>query len=164
MSLEEKKHSLSRLPWTSFKSLNNMVFLKISYFILVGVPVLTIILQTSWGQFFGSLSLTLRMGYFSSLLLSLAHMIYQGYCPQMIKRFESPNDLYRDMLEIKSLQAKYLPDDTKFTFDITHCRNGYKTENYKYGLARLFCALFYWIGLIIILWVIVMRTIAVVKA
>lgn len=162
--MNSKKYSLSWIPWTGFKSLSNMVFLKISYIILVGVPVLAVILQTSWGQFFGALPFTLRMGYFSSLFLSLAHMLYQGYCPQLIKRFESPNDLYRDMLKIKSLQSKYLPDDKGYEFDIKHCRESYETAKYMCGLARLFCALFYWIGIIIVLWVVVERTIAVVKA
>ena len=148
-------------PWVSFKSLSNIVFLKISYAVLVGVPILATVTGSGWGQYFISLPITLRLGYFSSLLISLAHMIYQGYCPQIIKRFESPNDLYRDLLEIKSLQSQYLPNDEGFSFDIAHCRSSYTSANHRYWFARLLCTLFYWSGIALVALVVIERSITV---
>ena len=149
---------LTWIPWVKFKSLSEIYFLRISYVVLVGVPLLAAIQNTSFGSFFGEVPITLRLGYFSSLLLSLAHMIYQGYCPQIIRRFESPNDLYRDMLEIKALQHQYLPSDTGFTVGIAHCRMGFTDANHKYWFARLLCAVFYWSGVTLAVWVIAERT------
>jgi|GEM_PF-2288835 len=149
---------LSWIPWIKFKSLSEIYFLRISYIVLVGVPLLAAVQKTTFGSFFGEVSITLRLGYLSSLLISLAHMIYQGYCPQIIRRFESPNDLYRDMLEIKALQHQYLPNDTGFTVGIGHCREGFNTANYRFWFARLLCAAFYWGGVVFFVWVVAERT------
>ena len=157
----ERTGALKVLPWTMFKSLNNMYFLRISYFILVSVPILAAFRSTSLGIYFGSLSLTSRLGYFSSLLLSFAHMIYQGYCPQIIKRFESPNDLYREMLEIKALKSKYLIEDKGFEFDIKHCCKGFTEANQKNWVARLICALLYGAGIALAGWVILENSLAI---
>ncbi len=133
------------LPWTQMRLLGNIHFLKVSYLVLAGVPLLALIqhqISSRW-QVFQNMPLLMQLTYFSSLLLSIAHMLYQGYCPQIIKRFDSPNDLYRDLLQIKALQAQYLPGDRAFAFDIEHCRRGFAANNLKYWLARLLCAVFY---------------------
>lgn len=158
------KPALSFIQWTSFNALSKIYFLRVSYIVLVGVPMLAAYQRTPIGQYFVDVPLTLKLGYFASLLISLAHMIYQGYCPQVIKRFESPNDLYRDMLEIKALQSQYLPEDANFRFDINHCRDGYTLANHKNWFARLVCAVFYGLGVILVTWVIVERTVSVFNA
>lgn len=91
-------------------------------------------------------------------------MIYQGYCPQIVRRFESPNDLYRDMLEIKALQHQYLSSDTGFTVGIEHCREGFTDANNRHWFARFLCAVFYWGGVMLAVWVIVERTYTVFSA
>jgi hypothetical protein len=73
-------------------------------------------------------------------------MIYQGWCPAIIKRFDSPNDLYREMLKIKALQSKYLPGDTKLQFDLEHCRNNFTRYNFQQPFVRIVCAICYGIG------------------
>jgi len=148
-------------PWTMFKALNNMQFLRISYLILVGVPIVASIQSTDWGSFFGELPKSVRLGYFSSLLLSVAHMLYQGYCPQIIKRFESPNDLYRDMLEIKALQVQHLPEDEGFSFSIEHCRTGFDQAKLANWGARLLCGILYLSGLGLVAGVVFKRSLVV---
>lgn len=96
----------SLLTWKRLSALGNIYFLRISYVILVGVPLWAAIQKVAFSEIFQDVPLTLRLGYISSLLLSIAHMIYQGYCPQIVRRFDSPNDLYRNMLEIKALQKQ----------------------------------------------------------
>jgi hypothetical protein len=112
-------------------------------------------------QFFEGLPLTMRLGYFSSLSLSIAHMIYQGSCPQMIKRFDSPNDLYREMLQIKSLQSQCLPSDSGFCFDINHCRKGFQDSNHANWVARLICGILYSGSIILLIIIAVERSLVV---
>jgi hypothetical protein len=154
--------ALKRFQWKRLSTLRNIQFLRISYAVLVVVPLIATVQSTSLGSFFQGLPLTMRLGYLASLLLSLAHMIYQGYCPQIIQRFESPNDLYRDMLEIKALQTQHLASDTGFTFDIAHCRSSFMAANHASWGARLFCGLLYWGGVGLVLWVILERSLVVV--
>ena len=120
--------------------LGNIRFLRVSYAVLVFVPIIIVISV--------KLPFSLLIGYFASLFLSVAHMIYQWRCPEIIKRFDSPNDLYRDMLEIKALQKQYLPVDTKFDFDIVHCRENFTNYNTLYPVARLICSVLYFDGII----------------
>lgn len=149
------------LKWKQLNILNNIHFLKISYLVLVGVPFISLIFKTPFKDIFNGVPFTLKLGYLSSLLLSIAHMIYQGFCPNIIKRFDSPNDMYRNMLEIKSLQMKFLPTDEKFKFDIVHCREGFKNANNANSYARFFTSAFYLLGVIFFVWIIIERTILV---
>ncbi len=162
--MSEKAKSLTYIKWTSFLVLGNILFLKISYFILIGVPLFAAYQNLDLTHLFEGVPYTLKLGYLSSLFISIAHMIFQGFCPQIIKRFESPNDMYRDMLEIKSLQTQYLPNDTNFSFDINHCREGFFDANHKFWFARLLVAIFYWVGVALVLWVFGERTVAVLLA
>lgn len=141
--------------------LGNIQFLRISYVVLIVVPLVASLRSTALNAFFGELPLTMRLGYIAALLLSFAHMVYQGFCPQVIKRFESPNDLYRDMLEIKVLQQHCLPNDSQFTFDITHCRDSFTTKNLSNWGARLVCGLLYVAGIIIVIWIAFERSLVV---
>lgn len=152
---------LKWIPWKALQSLERIQFLRVSYIVLVGVPLLAAIQQTAIGSFFQQLPLTLRLGYFASLLLSLAHMIYQGFCPPLIKRFESPNDLYRDLLQIKALQVQYLPADAGFVFHIAHCRESFTDRNLANWGARLACALLYGSGVALVAWVVLERSLIV---
>jgi hypothetical protein len=126
--------------------------------VLIGVPIIASLQQTAFADIWTDVPLTLRLGYVAALFLSIAHMLYEGFCPQVIKRFESPNDLYKDMLAIKALQHQYLAGDSAFVFDIGHCRRGFKAANLRNWGARLACGVLYAAGLVIVLWVIVERS------
>ena len=160
-SASRKVPPLRAITWNALQSLERISFLRVSYVVLVGVPLLASLQQTALGEFFGKLPLTLRLGYFASLLLSLAHMIYQGFCPQLIKRFESPNDVYRDLLQIKALQATHLSEDTAFAFDLKHCRDNFTEKNLINWGARLGCALLYGVGIALVAWVALERSLVV---
>jgi hypothetical protein len=151
------------MKWTSLKMLGNIYFLRVSYVILVGVPILAAYKNTPLNQVFDGVPIILKLGYLSSLLLSMAHMLYQGYCPEIIKRFESPNDLYRSLLEIKALQVQYIPSDhDKFDFSIEHCRQNFDIKNEKTSEIQLvICGFLYYIGGVLFALVILERTITV---
>lgn len=140
------------ITWKSLSLLGQIHFLKVSYAVLVLVPLLAHLQYSSLKWY--TLPLTLRLGYFAALLLSLAHMIYQGFCPPMIKRFESPNDLYREMLQIKALQTQHVPTDTGFQFTISHCRENFKKYNVSYWFMRLVCGVLYATGIVLLAWVV----------
>lgn len=145
----KRKSHWSRLRWTSMRMLGKIQFFKVSYFVLVGVPLFALIQHHLPVEMvnFKAMPLLFRLTYFSSLLLSCAHMIYQGYCPEIIKRFDSPNDLYRNLLEIKTLQNQCLPKDEAFHFDIAHCRDNFELANDRWPTARLWCSMFYISGI-----------------
>ena len=65
----------------------------------------------------------------------------------IIKRFDSPNDLYRDLLQIKALQVQHLPTDANFEFDIKHCRVNFRRKDLQYWFARILCGVFYVTGI-----------------
>jgi hypothetical protein len=162
-----KPSTATRLPslrWTQMRLLGNIQFLKVSYLVLVGVPLLAVVQHLFAAQWpaMKEMPLILRLTYFSSLLLSCAHMVYQGFCPQIIKRFDSPNDLYRDLLQIKSLQANYLPDDKAFSFDMDHCRNGFERSSLNFWFARLLCCVFYITGIALFAAVIALQSLRVI--
>jgi hypothetical protein len=152
------KHKLPKLDWKIFNALRKMQFLQVSYLVLVGVPIYAAIQHTSFGQFFGEMPITLRLGYFAALVLSIAHMIYQACCPEIVKRFDSPNDLYRNLLEIKALQVQCLPNDPNFDFSIEHCRDNFKLATTEKWLARLVCAFFYGAGLSLLILLFIERS------
>jgi len=157
---QEKKVKLWP-TWKQLNILNNIHFLKISYVVLIVVPLLALLLKSPVSSLFNGVPLTLKLGYFAALILSVAHMIYQGYCPNIIKRFDSPNDLYRDMLEIKALQSQYLPNDKGFTFHIAHCREGFEKANNANFLARLISGILYLTGIVLVGYIAIERTAAV---
>lgn len=149
------------LTWKRLNSVGNVHFLQVSYVVLLGVPIWALIQQKTFGAIFADVPLTLRLGYFSALLLSVAHMIYQGSCPQIIRRFDSPNDLYRDLLQIKALQVQYLPEESSFVFSIEHCRSNFTTLNTSNPVARIICGLFYGGGLFLFGWLVLERSLIV---
>jgi len=161
---DEQRKEATRIglfSWKRLSTLRNIQFLRISYAVLVLVPLVASLTATPLGTLFHDVPLSMRLGYLAALFLSLAHMILQGLCPQRIRRFDSPNDLYRDMLEIKALQQQYLPSDPGFEFDIAHCRDGFDRANFENWVARLVCGVLYVAGVILVLWVVMERSLAV---
>lgn len=139
------------ITWKNLDSLRKIDFLKASYVVLSLVPLLALIqhllsLPPQYA-FLKEMPIVIRLTYFSSLFISVAHMLYQGFCPTIIKRFDSPNDLYRELLGIKELQLNFLPSDSeRFTFDIEHCRKNFTKLNISNSFARWLCFLTYVIG------------------
>lgn len=150
----------SGFAWKSLDGFSHIQFLKVSYVVLVLVPFVALLQhEATWlPEGIKHMPLIFKLLYFSSLLLSLAHMIYQGWCPPIIKRFDSPNDLYHELLKIKALQSQYLPRDQEYDFDITHCRKNYQNYNYRYWFARSACGVFYLFGAFLFLVVVAMQT------
>ncbi len=146
-------------PWKSLDNLAHIQFLKVSYLVLVLVPFVALVQhEATWlPEELRRMPLIFRFLYFSSLLLSLAHMIYQGWCPTIIKRFDSPNDLYREMLKIKALQSLFLPGDTHLNFDLNHCRDRFAEYDFQRPPARLACATCYGIGAALFLVVVALQ-------
>jgi hypothetical protein len=147
------------LSWKSLDGFSHIQFLKVSYIVLLLVPFAVLVQhEVTWlPEGLRRMPPIFRLLYFSSLLLSLAHMIYQGWCPPIIKRFDSPNDLYYELLKIKALQSQYLQADQGFSFHIRHCRENYQRHNYRYWFARLACSTFYVVGGILFLVVIALQ-------
>jgi len=160
------KRLLRRLipTWKALNSVNNVYFLHISYVVLVAVPIIAALQHDLLSKWIHSIPLTFRLGFFSSLFLSLAHMFFQAFAPQLVRRFESPNDLYRDLLQIKSLQKQYLPDDEAFVFNIEHCRESFSSANFRAPCARAICGLLYGVGILLGLCLLLERSLIVLRA
>src|SRR5690242_18337300 len=77
--------------WKALNSVNNIYFLHVSYVVLVGVPVLAALQTEFLSEWIKSIPTTFRLGFFAALSLSLAHMLFQAFAPQIVRRFESPN-------------------------------------------------------------------------
>jgi len=51
---------LTWIPWVKFRSLSEIYFLRISYVVLIGVPLLAAFQNTTFGSYFGEVPITLR--------------------------------------------------------------------------------------------------------
>lgn len=112
--------------WLKLRPVGNLIFLKISYVSLLIIPVLSSDNYIAKVLFSGA-ELDFFVFYFGSLFLALANIIYDIFCPAVIKRFQSPNDLYFKMLEIKKLSFEFYPED-KFNASIAHCKEKFKSD------------------------------------
>lgn len=116
---------LKKANWWQVRSVGNLGVLKVSYLALFGIPFLlahdTVLRWLGLDEelvYFSTL-------YFASLFLALANLVYDLCCPTIIKRFESQNDLYCKMLEIKALSVQSYPDDN-FEASFDHCDKAYR--------------------------------------
>lgn len=154
------KFLCQRLTWAQLRGFGNVRFLQVSYLALIAVPLLAGIRDTPFSVFMSDLPITMRVGYFASLFLSVAHMVYQGWCPNLIKRFDSPNDLYRQMLEIKALQVVNAPGDV-FEADLEHCQDGFNSASERHHNPRLVCQVLYYVSISLVTLIVLIRTIEV---
>ena len=147
------------LSWKSLDGFSHIQFLKVSYLVLLLVPFVALVQHEAvWlPEGLRRMPLIFRLVYFSSLLLSLANMIYQGWCPPIIKRFDSPNDLYHELLKIKALQSQYLTGDPGLKFSLDHCRKNFTEYNFLYPFARISCSWFYVCGGLLFLVVVALQ-------
>ncbi len=126
--------------WWQLRSVGNLKFLKLSYLALASVPFLR---QHEYlVQFLGVRMWFLTTVFFASVALALANLIYDIECPHIIKRFESPNDLYARMLHIKRLSLQLYPGDD-FDATLAHCKTAYVNQSYDKPFWRIVCSLLY---------------------
>lgn len=135
--MEEKKneHRLKFCKWTTLRSFGDAWILKVSYIALLSVPMLANYLNKLDIEGF---PLYLKFLFFSSLNISIGNILYSIFCPKLIKRFDTPNDMYRANLEIYKLRKESGIDD-KFSGDYEHCIEGFQAHNHLNKFARFIC-------------------------
>ena len=144
---EDVCHKASFCKWTSLRAFGESYILKVSYFSLAAVPLIAKnILKLGVVGF----PFYLKLIFFSSLLISVGNILYSVFCPKLIKRFDSPNDMYRANLEIYKLR-KIADISDGFTGDFDHCINGFRANNHSAYLARVTCFICLIIGILLVL-------------
>ncbi len=128
------------MTWWHLRSVGNLKVLKVSYAVLVLVPVLSH--YETVVSYLGIKPWFLAAVFFASLFLALANLIYDIACPTIVKRFASPNDLYREMLVIRELAARMYPLD-EFDASLDHCVPAYRDAANERPWSRFLCATFY---------------------
>jgi hypothetical protein len=122
--------------WWHLRVLGDIKALKVSYVALAVIPMVAESRLLSWvggdkGVLFGV--------FFGSLSLALANLLYDIFCPVVVKRFASPNDFYHQMLEIRDLSARLYPDDP-FRANLEHCKKRYREDATTLPRVRVWCA------------------------
>lgn len=128
------------MNWWNLRSVGNLYVLKVSYAVLLIAPFLSKHEQLT--AFLDMPTWLLATLFLGSLSLALANLVYDIWCPTIIKRFPSGNDLYFKMLEIKKLSWLLYPDDN-FDASKTHCLSAYETQSKSRCVARWLCTVFF---------------------
>lgn len=127
------------LNWWKLRSVGNLSVLKISYIALAAAPFLT-----KFREIGRALNLydqyIILASFFGGIFLASANLFYDIGCPVIIKRFASPNDLYKDMLEIKSLSLQIYHDD-EFDASLNHCKRAYTREAASRKILGILCGI-----------------------
>lgn len=111
--------------WWSLRSVGNLVVLKVSYPVLALTPFISEYKTISKMLHLYNNSITLA-AFFASLMLAMANLLYDIFCPVIVKRFDSPNTMYKEMLEIKSRSLTAQSTD-QFDASIEHCKSTYNS-------------------------------------
>ena len=147
-----------KYEWWHLRSVGSLKALKVSYIALALVPIVVENRLLSW---IGGDKSVLFCTFFGSLFLALANLLYDTMCPTVIKRFESPNDLYHKMLEIRKLSMEsYHGDD--FNASKEHCFNKYNTDSKAHPKIRLVCVSLFISSAVLLGYVILNRAVRVV--
>ena len=131
------------MNWWKLRSVGNLYVLKVSYVVLIIAPLLSKHEQIT--RFLDIQSWLLAVLFLASLSLALANLVYDIWCPIIIKRFPSPNDLYARMLEIKKLTLWLYPED-QFDASLAHCRSAYEAQSKSRWAARWVCTILFLIS------------------
>lgn len=140
-------------PWSGLRPLGNFALFKVSYVALLLLPWVSRIaeyLQAGGYTYIGAL-------YFGDLFLALGNLVYDIRCPSVIKRWESPNDFYIQMLEVAARQQQCYPDD-KWIGNLEHSKTAYLRQAYSLPATRVFCVVLYFVGLTLLAYVLVERS------
>jgi hypothetical protein len=111
-----------RVNWWRLRPVGSLLILKVSYPILVVTPYLAKYKEIA--EYLGLYNWIVLTAFFASVSLALANFVYDVFCPLLVKRFDSPNTLYKEMLQIKQLSSHLYPTD-KFDASLEHCRKAY---------------------------------------
>lgn len=132
---EKKNVYLGFCRWTKLRASGETKILKVSYFTLLLVPMLA-----NYSNKLGieGFPLYLKLLFFSSLFVSIGNVLYSIFCPKLIKRFDTPNDMYKANLDIYESRKRADINDG-FSGDYEHCMKGYKFHNYQNIPARFAC-------------------------
>lgn len=135
--LEEKKKKLPFWHWGRLRFIGSLKILSIIPFVGAGIVALLGLPQfenASAKKLLEDLWMLYSLLAFLVLLFS-ANIFYHMSCPNMIKKFESLADLYRDQLLIKKSQLDVCPKD-EFQADLNHVLESYSANLIKYKWAR----------------------------
>lgn len=143
MTLSKKKNNSSIIhfitQWHYLRPVGNLAVLKISYITLIVIPALS---GNRLVNLIKTDSRILFFTFFANLFLALANFVYDVWCPVLIKRFSSPNDLYEKMLEIRKLSVELYPHDN-FKADFVHCENKLIKDTISKPILRWLCSLLF---------------------
>lgn len=128
------------MNWWSLRSVGNLAVLKVSYAVLLVVPILSE--HDKLVRFLGLELWLLVVLFVASLSLALANLAYDIWCPTIVKRFASPNDLYARMLEIADLSRRLSSGDN-FDASLQHCKDAYGAAAQSRSIARWACTVFF---------------------
>ncbi|MFQ1701689.1 hypothetical protein ACJ5NV_13965 [Loktanella agnita] len=129
-----------RVNWWGLRSVGSIPALKVSYLVLFLVPVTA--RYDAVTEALGLYNWVMIASFFSSLCLAVANLIYDIFCPVIVKRFASPNDMYFEMLKIKEKSASLYPQD-KFDACLEHCQKSYFHFSESSGRAGKICAILF---------------------
>jgi hypothetical protein len=146
--------------WWSLRSVGNLVVLKVSYPVLALTPFISEYKAISQFLHIYNNAITLA-AFFASLFLAAANLIYDAFCPEIVKKFDSPNVLYREMLDIKLRSIIGQPDD-KFDASLEHCKGSYNTSAESRRAIGTACALSYLLSMALFGYIFVNRVFVVV--
>lgn len=149
----ERRRWTDICPWSSLRSLGNFALFKVSYVALLVLPWVSRIaeyLQSGGYTYIGAL-------YFGDLFLALANLVYDIRCPSVIKRWESPDDFYIQMLDVAAKQQQCYPDD-EWVGNLEHSKAAYTRLAYSLPTTRALCASLYCVGLTLLSYVLVERS------
>jgi hypothetical protein len=130
--------------WWSLRSVGNLSVLKVSYPALILTPYISEYKELSEWLHINNNKIMLS-AFFAGLSLAIANLLYDVFCPVIVKRFDSPNTMYRTMLEIKQLSRVAEPYD-KFDASLEHCTTSYNRFAEANAVAGCGCAVFYMIS------------------
>jgi hypothetical protein len=127
--------------WWSLRSVGNLVVLKVSYPVLALTPFISEYKEISKILHIYNNRITLA-AFFASLFLAIANLIYDVFCPVIVKRFDSPNTMYKEMLDIKIRSILGHPSDS-FDASLDHCKEAYNAFAVSRPIFGAICACSY---------------------
>jgi hypothetical protein len=149
------------INWWSLRPVGNLFILKVSYPALILIPFIS--KYEEFAKLIGLYNWIILASFFGSLSLALANLLYDIFCPVLVKKFDSPNTLYKEMLHIKLDSLKCYPHDN-FDATIDHCKDAYNGFSESKPVLGMACAMLYFFYLILFGLIFVDRVLVVVKS
>lgn len=147
------RETLPRLHWGRLRFLGKLRTLVLSYVVGIVVLLPDLIGTDSFTQFLEQPQIIWPVVTFV-ISIGLAYLSYEYFCPVIIKRFDNLSEFYEHQLNIKKLQLETYPNDP-FKADMLHVAENYIASLGERRIARYFTLLFYAIGFIALLFLVV---------